>query len=289
MAGKDYYKILGVEKNASADDIKKSFRKLAHEHHPDKGGNADKFKEVSEAYSVLSDEKKRAQYDQFGSAGSGFSGGSQGGFNAQDFGFDFSGFGGGQNFDFDLGDIFGDIFGGRMRRGRNIAIDLELSFSESVFGAQKEIRFSKNVGGKMKEQRFTVTIPVDVDDGQTLRLPNAGEELPGSASGDLHIRLHVRPDPLFRKDGKDLVTELSVRLTDALLGASYHVKTLDGDIELVVPEGTGFGETLRVKGKGIPYGNGKRGDLLVQIGIRMPAKLSKQARKAFEELKREGI
>jgi len=297
MANKDYYKILGVEKNASADDIKKAFRKLALEHHPDKGGNAEKFKEVSEAYSVLGDAAKRAQYDQFGSAGpagAGFNRGQyQGGFNAQDFGFDFSGFQGGQNFDFDLGDIFGDFFGGgfgqRVRKGRNISVDLEISFYESVFGAEKQIRFSKVSGGKMKEEKFTVTIPPDINDGQTLRLPNAGEEIAGGANGDLLIRIHVRDDHLFKKEGKNLVTELNIKLTDAVLGAKYNLKTLDGDIELKVPEGVEFGQMLRVKGKGIPYGNGKRGDLFVKLNIKVPTRLSRDARKNFEGLKSEGI
>ena len=137
--GKDYYKTLGVEKNASQDDIKKAFRKLAHQYHPDKqGGNADKFKEVNEAYSVLSDESKRKQYDTFGSAGPGGFGGGQG-FNPNDFGFDFSGFqqgGFGQGgVEFDLGDIFGDIFGGgrgsrRAPKGADIQVDIDLTFEE---------------------------------------------------------------------------------------------------------------------------------------------------------------
>ena len=306
MANKDYYKILGVEKSASAEDIKKAFRKLALEHHPDKGGNAEKFKEASEAYSVLGDDKKRAQYDQFGSAGpagGGFNGGQyQGGFNAQDFGFDFSGFNTGdfssfgrspEGGDFDLGDIFGEFFGGgfgqRVRKGRNISIDLEISFHESIFGGQKEIRFSKNVDGKMKEQKFTVSIPVDIDDGQTLRLPNAGEPLSGGTNGDLLIRIHVKNDHLFKKEGKNLITELNIKLTDAVLGAKYQLKTLDGDIELKIPEGVGFGDMLRVKGKGIPYGNSKRGDLFVKLNIKIPTRLSKDAKKNFEGLKSEGL
>jgi DnaJ-class molecular chaperone len=294
MASKDYYKILGVEKNASQEDIKKAFRKLALENHPDRGGNAEKFKEASEAYSVLSDEKKRAQYDQFGSAGpaGGFGGGR--GFNPEDFGFDFSNFaqGGAQGFEFDLGDIFGDFFGGgfqRVRKGRNISIDLEISFAESVFGAQKDIRFSKNVDGKMKEQKFSVSIPANIDDSQILRLPNAGESIKDGANGDLLIRIHVRHDPLFAKQGRDILTELHLKLTDAVLGGKFPLKTLDGDIELKVPEGTQFGEMLRVKGKGIPYGKGSRGDLLVKINVKMPNRLSKKAREDFENLKKEGI
>jgi molecular chaperone DnaJ len=152
---KDYYKTLGVDKKASKDDIKKAFRTLAHKYHPDKGGDAEKFKEINEAYSVLGDDNKRAQYDQFGSAGSQFGGGYGNGFSGFD-GFDFSGFSGfnqgqnGQSFEFDLGDIFGEFFGGngsskkgKTKRGKDIQVDIELSFEDSVFGIEKEIILNK--------------------------------------------------------------------------------------------------------------------------------------------------
>ena len=175
---KDYYKILGVDKNTSKEDIKKAFRKLAHEHHPDKNqGNDTKFKEINEAYTTLSDDQKRQQYDTFGSAGPGGFGGGQGGFNGfnggQGFGgFDFSGFarqqaqgGNGQSFEFDLGDLFGDFFGGgrRPRRGANITVDVQLSFKESVFGLEKELNIIKN---NLSNNGMCVNICVkDVDDG----------------------------------------------------------------------------------------------------------------------------
>ncbi len=364
MANKDYYKTLGVDKNASQEDIKKAFRKLAHEHHPDKGGNAEKFKEVSEAYSVLSDNQKRAQYDTYGSAGPGASGsgfGGQQGYGNGFEGFDFSGFNnsGQGGVEFDLGDIFGDFFGGGQSRkgpkkGRDISIDLELSFSESVFGAEKEIRLTKTsqcktcqgTGGKpgthmdtcsvckgkgkiqeakrsmfgnfmtertcdtceglgkipkekcstcrgygvtKNDESFTVSIPADIDDGQTLRMPGAGEAVKGGVNGDLYIKIHVKHDNFFKKEGKNLVTELNIKITDAVLGATYKLRTLDGEIELKIPEGVEFGQILRVKGKGIPYASGKRGDLLVKINIKLPTKLSKSSKKAFEELKEEGI
>lgn len=361
MANKDYYKILGVSKSADKEDIKKAFRKLAHEHHPDKGGNAEKFKEANEAYSVLSDDKKRSQYDAYGSAGSasGFGGGQyqgQGGFE----GFDFSGFQGAQNVDFDLGDIFGDLFTRRSsgRRapkvGRDISIDLELSFSESIFGAEKTIRLTKdskckvcdgtgaekgtqmsscpNCGGQgviqetknsffgpmvtekvcdvcegsgkipknkcsdchasgvvRKEESFTVKIPADINDGESVRLTGAGESLKGGYSGDLYIKIRVKKDPLFKKEGKNLVTELNIKLTDAVLGAKYSLKTLDGEIELKVPEGAEFGQILRIKGKGVPISSDRRGDLLVKLNIKIPTRLSKQAKKDFENLKGEGL
>lgn len=141
----------------------------------------------------------------------------------------------------------------------------------------------------MKEQKFTVSIPADIDDGQTLRLPDAGEPVAGGANGDLLIRIHVKNDHLFKKDGKNLVTELNIKLTDAVLGAKYNLKTLDGDIELKIPEGVEFGQMLRVKGKGIPYGNGKRGDLFVKINIKTPTRLSRKVKENFENLKKEGM
>jgi DnaJ-class molecular chaperone len=294
---KDYYKTLGVQKNASQDEIKKAFRKLAHEHHPDKqGGNDAKFKEANEAYSVLSDAKKRQQYDQFGSAGPGMGGSGFGGqgFNANDFGFDFSQFTGGMggfgqngSVEFDLNDILGSFFGGgrpRQKRGRNVQVDVDLSFEESIFGAEKDIHFEKG---------FKVKIPAGIENGQTLRLSGAGEKVEGGIAGDLFVRTHVRPHAHFIKQGNDLVTDLDVKLSDALLGAVHTLKTLDGDIALKIPEGVSFGSILRVKGKGVPTTSrgkdGHRGDILVRINIVMPRKLSKDAKKMVEGLKGEGI
>lgn len=368
---KDYYKILGLEKNASQDEIKKAFRKLAHEHHPDKkGGNADKFKEANEAYSVLGDEKKRAQYDQFGSAGpGGFGGGGGAGFNPNDFGFDFSGFqqggGFGQNggVEFDLGDIFGDFFGGgrsaqRVKKGSDIQVDIDLTFEESIFGVEKNLTLNKistcaecdgsgaKKGTKMKtchtctgkgkvtevrrsimgnfqttrtcetchgtgkepeekcpichgtgvhkrNQELKVKIPAAIENGEMIRLTGGGEAVAGGQSGDLYLRVHVKPHPLFRKAGSNLATDITVKLSEALLGTILTLKTLDGDIALKVPEGVTHGETLRVKGKGVPTTprgkDGHRGDIYATIHIAMPKKLSKEAKSAIEQLKREGL
>ncbi len=366
---KDYYKILGVDKNASQDDIKKAFRKLAHEHHPDKkGGDDAKFKEANEAYSVLGDEKKRAQYDQFGSAGPGGAGFGGAGFNPNDFGFDFSGFqqgGFGQNggVEFDLGDIFGDFFGGgrssqRAKRGSDIQVDIDLSFEDSIFGAEKALTLNKisacaecdgsgaKKGSKMKtchtcagkgrvtevrrsimgnfqttrtcetchgsgkepeekcpichgagvtkrNQEIKVKIPPGVETGEMVRLSGAGEAVSGGQPGDLYLRVHVKPHPIFRKAGSNLAADITIKLSEALLGTSLTLKTLDGDIVLKVPEGTTHGDTLRVKGKGVPTTprgkEGHRGDIMVTIRIAMPKKLSKEAKKAIEGLKSEGI
>lgn len=369
---KDYYKILGINKNASKDEVKAAFRKLAHQYHPDKGtGNEAKFKEVSEAYSVLSDDKKRQQYDTFGSADAGgFSaqGGPApgwGGFGqGQDFGgFDFSQFtqgGNGQGFEFDLGDVFGDFFGGggsrrqRVKKGRDITVDLEITFAESVFGVEKEFSLTKPAicsdcggsgakkgtemstcshcagKGKIKETRrsilgnfvtermcekcegqgrlpkekcgtchglgttkkaenLKVKIPADINNGETVRLSGAGEAIKDGVAGDLYINISVRRDSPFRKEGKNIVTEINIKLSDALLGIKYPMKTLDGDIELSIPEGTNNGDILRVREKGVPIDARHRGDLLVKVKIKMPSRLSKVARNAIEELKKEGL
>ena len=358
---KDYYKTLGVEKNASKDDIKKAFRKLAHEHHPDKqGGNESKFKEINEAYDVLSDEKKRSQYDSFGSGA--FNGG-QGFGGEQGFGgFDFSGFqqAQGQGVEFDLGDIFGDIFsgfsGGRSqnRRGRDISIDISLSFKDAVFGVERKVLLNKvstcetcggngakkgsdmdtcgtcNGKGKINEvrrsiigsfsqvktcevchgigkipkekcgtchgkgtlkqdQEITVSIPAGIEHGEMVRLSGMGEAITGGQPGDLYIKIHVERDPQFKKEGNNLVMDLHIKLSDALLGTKIDIKTLDGTITLTIPEGVNFFEVLRVKGKGVPNQNGKRGDILVRILIDIPKKLSKDVKKSVEELRSKGV
>lgn len=297
---KDYYKILGVDKSASKEDIKKSFRKLAHQYHPDKTKNdptaSQKFKEVSEAYSVLSDDTKRKQYDTFGSAGPG--GGGFGGFNpGQGFGgFDFSGFGG-QGFgangvEFDLGDIFSEFFGSgrgrRPRKGATITVDLQISFRESIFGAEKDIAVNK--------EHFSVKIPAGIENGQGLRIPGKGESGEGGP-GDLIVRVWVAEHPKFRKEAFNIVTEIEVKLTTAISGGVVSLETLDGPIELKIPSGTLSGDMLRVKGKGVPYetrgiaggAHSKRGDLIVIIHIVMPKKLSKNAQRLVDELREEGI
>ncbi|MEQ1561403.1 MAG: molecular chaperone DnaJ [Nitrospira sp.] len=357
---KDYYQILGVDKKAQKEEIKKAFRTLAHKYHPDKkGGDDAKFKEINEAYSVLSDDQKRAQYDQFGSAGPSMGGS---GFGGQGFdGFDFSQFtqGNGQGFEFDFGDIFGDVFGGgggrrQAKRGRDISVDIQISFEESVFGVERVILLNKvskcdtcggngaekgselvtcstcNGKGSIREMKRTffgqfesvatceichgtgktpkvkcntchgngilkketeikVKIPSGIDDGEMIRLSGAGEAITGGQSGDLYIKIYVKKDQAFRKEGKNLVMDLGIKLTDALLGGEVTIKTLDGDIKVKIPEGVTHGEILRIKGKGVPYEKGYRGDILIKININIPKKLSRDARKTIEELKKEGL
>lgn len=288
MNNKDYYKILGIEKSATHDEIKKAFRKLAHQHHPDKqGGDDAKFKEASEAYSVLGDEKKRKQYDQFGS---GFSNMGGGGFNqSQGFGgFDFSGFQQGRGFnssdvEFDLNDVFSAFFGGgarRPRKGRNVRVDTEITFKESIFGVEKEVRTGDS-------KKLTVKIPPGIDSGTTLRVAGRGEPLEGGQPGDLHIFVFVNPDSRFSKQGMNIVTETKISLSLSLLGGEKLIPTLDGDLTLKIPDRVQHGEVLRVKGKGVPDERGRRGDLYVRILVDVSKKLSREARKHIEALKEE--
>lgn len=357
---KDYYDILGVTKSASEEDIKRAFRKLAQKFHPDKkGGDEAKFKEVSEAYSVLSDKKKRAEYDTYGKT---FAGGNPGGAGAGFGGFDFSNFQqgfNGQNVEFDLGDIFGDIFGGGAAaggrpRGRDISIDIELSFKESVFGADRRVLISKiavcdlcegtgakkgskmiscktcNGKGEIRETRNTffgnftsarlcptcngrgevpetvcekcrgdgvvkrqeeihITVPSGVQDGEMIRMPGRGEAAKGGGAGDLYVKLHVKKDGAFSRDGSNLLTALPIKLTDALLGGEYRIRTLDGEEVVTVPAGVVHGESVRIRGKGVPNPRGGRGDLLVRIDIEFPKKLSKTARDLIDKLRTEGL
>jgi molecular chaperone DnaJ len=351
---KDYYEVLGVDKKATKDDIKKAFHKLAHKYHPDKSsGDAEKFKELSEAYSILSDDKKRAEYDSYG-RNFGTSGNGSAGFGAQ--GFDFSQFQdmfqGGFGFDFgDMGDFFG---GGGMRRGRDISIDLEISFKESVFGTKRTVLLAKvgtcdtcngsgakpgteleickicNGAGKVhettnsifgqitmqqtcrachgrgkvpkekcttcrgegvyrKQEEIDIAVPSGIDGGEMIRLTGSGEAVPGGAAGDLYVKIHVTPDPRYKKEGINIITDLSVKLSDALLGANYKIATLDGEEMVSVPAGVTHGEMLAIKGKGIPTSRGKRGDFIVRVKITLPQKLSKTAKGLIEKLKEEGI
>ncbi len=360
---KDYYESLGVDKKASKEEIKKAFRTLAHKYHPDKkGGDDKKFKEINEAYSVLSDENKRSQYDMYGSAGANMGGnpGQGGGFGG--FGdFDFSQFtqgGSGNGVEFDLGDIFGDVFGGGRRaqakRGRDISIDLELSFEDSIFGVERNVLLNKvskcdtcggsgaekgsemvtcnicngrgqirevkrtffgqfettgpceecHATGKIpkekchtchgkgvfkKESEIKVKIPAGIDNGEMIRLTGGGEAVTGGQTGDLYIKIYVKKHSVFRKEGNNLVMDLNVKLSDALLGAEQGIQTLDGEIKVKIPEGVAIGEILRIKGKGVPYDKNHRGDILIKLHIQIPKRLSKDSKKAIEVLKNEGL
>lgn len=292
MSNKDYYNILGVSKSASKEEIKKAYRKLAHKYHPDKkDGDESKFKEVNEAYSILSNDQKRAQYDQFGANFQGFQGGGAGagGFG----GFDFSQFTqNSQNVDIDLNDILGSFFGGRgggfrrQRKGADIAIDTEIEFRDSILGVSKKINVSRRDGSK---EEIAVNIPPGIDAGEMLRYKGKGESIEDGIPGDLYIKIHVKKHPTLVKDGVHLFTEQNIKITEALLGTKKEIDSVDGKITIKIPEGVRHGELLRIGGKGVPITTTRSGDLLVKINIETPKKLSKKARKAIEELQSEGL
>lgn len=287
----DYYKVLGIEKTASADEIKKAFRKLAQQLHPDKPtGDEKKFKEINEAYTVLSNPEKRKQYDTFGSAdgaGQGFNGGQ--GFG----GFDFSGFQqgfNGQHVDFDLGDIFSQFFGGGMKRtpkGQNITIDTTITFKESVFGVTQTLSFFKKKDSKKHE--VTINIPAGIEDGQRIKMTGNGEPIDNGNPGDLLIIVHVQKHPYLQKNGYHLEMELRLLPTELILGTKKQIEGVDRKIDIKIPERTMPGEIFKVKGEGIKYSQHTRGDLYIVVALDIPKKLDKKARKLLEELRELGV
>jgi curved DNA-binding protein len=283
---RDYYESLGVGRDASADDIRSAYRKLARKYHPDvnkEEGAEDRFKEVSEAYEVLRDPEKRERYDRLGanwkrgqdvSGAEGFEGfGRGGGFSAG--GGDFGGdFGGG-----DFSDLFEGLFGRGGRRGgggfegftvrNDREAVLDLSLEEAVAGGRRRLSFGDGPD-------FEVNIPPGIRDGQRLRVP--------SEDGDIYLRIRIRPHPRFRLEGRDVHVDLPVAPWEAALGAKVPVKTLDGSILNVrVPPGSSTGRRLRLKGQGLPDPRGP-GDLYAVVKIEVPKKLTKQEKELFEKL-----
>ena len=317
MAGLDYYKLLGVGKDASSAEIKKAYRKLAMKYHPDKNkGNKEaeeKFKQISEAYAVLSDAEKRKNYDMFGSEGfhqrfsqedifRNFSFQDVGGSLGEDllsrlFGFKSSGKS--SAFSFSSGgsqsDIFSNPGGGfsqqfhrpRPKKGRNIKYRLPVTLEEVFHGGQKKI--SINTGSTIDE--INVKIPPGIPAGKKLRV--AGKGQPGSAGaprGDLLLEIDVQPHPVFKRQGDDLLMNYSIKLSQALLGTSITISTFDGIRKVRVPQGTQPNTKIRLKGCGIPkMGKTTRGDLYVSIQIALPKTLSSNQKKLVEKLADEGF
>ncbi len=279
---KDFYKILGIGKSASGDEIKKKYRSLARELHPDKNkGDAaleEKFKAVSEAYDILSDGKKRAEYDQ---AREMFERGGartpQGGQNYQ--GGDFSDVFGGGN----PQDIFANLFGGGGRRGPRKGQDLQteatITFKEAAFGTTLELRLSADGG---PSQNISARVPTGVNDGAKIRVKGKGAK--GEAgSGDLFILLHVKAHALYSRKGENIAITVPVSFTEAALGADIKVPTLTGEeVTLRLAPGTSNGRVLRVKGRGITKGS-ITGDLLVTVEVQVPAKLEGAALAALQK------
>ena len=367
---KDYYNILGVAKNAPDEDIKKAYRKLAHEHHPDKpGGNEAKFKEINEAYQVLSDRTKRAQYDRFGSAepagAGGFGGVQWGGFGGQP---NWGGFGFDPQDAPDMGD-FGDIFesifegfGGKPRRktyekGSDLEIQEPITLEEAFHGVHKILKIRtfvqcaecKGKGaepgsgfekcsvcdgrGEIREQRRTffgtfsqvkicakchgvgespkhscrkckgsgrveesrevgINILPGIEDNQLIKMNGAGEAGErGTATGDLYVRIRVRPHSVFARHGADLMVSRELDILDLVLGKKIEIPTIaGGKVSIEIPAGFNLKENLRVAGEGMPrFGSYGRGDLLVNFIIKAPKKPSAKMKKILEDLEREGL
>ena len=360
MANKrDYYEVLGLSKGCSEDDIKSAYRKLAKKYHPDlnkEPGAEEKFKEVQEAYEVLSDSSKRAKYDQFGHAAFDQNGGDAG------FG-GFSGFGGGFQ-DVDLGDIFGSFFGGGRssssrqqtgpQKGKDSFISIKISFMDAIKGTKIELpvtydepctkcggsgaRSSSDIencrtcGGRgyvtqrtktflgvmekqaicpacqgsgktikvkcdacqgkgynRKKINVEVTIPAGIQNGQQIRVAGKGSRgYNGGPNGDLYIEVNIQQDNIFKRDGDNIHIDLSISLVDACLGGTVDIPTVNGDVELVIPEGTQHGQVLKIKGKGAKnLRSGQYGDEFVHIIVKTPTKLTneqKELLKKFNEI-----
>jgi molecular chaperone DnaJ len=290
---RDYYDILGVQKGASQDDIKKAFKKAALKYHPDReGGDEKKFKEAGEAYEVLSDEQKRAAYDQFGHSagaanaggpgGNPFAGGNPfgGGFDGVQF--DFSGAGG-------FGDIFSEIFGGMRNRPRDVQVALAIDFDEAVSGTTRELnlRVMDRTTGERKSETVKVKIPAGIDNGQSIRMAGKGEHGQGGSRGDLYVEIHVREPKGFERHGASLVSRVKIDMVDAALGTEIDIKTLEGEITIKVPAGTQPGKTLKLTGKGMPIpGTHRHGDHLVEVLVEVPHKLSHKQKQALEEYRK---
>ncbi|MCP1726996.1 molecular chaperone DnaJ [Natronospira proteinivora] len=352
MSKRDYYEVLGVEKDASEADIKKAYRRMAMKFHPDRNpGDQDteaRFKEVKEAYEALSDPQKRAAYDQFGHAGAeaGFGGGGGPG----------GGFGGGgaDAFSDIFGDVFGDIFGGAGRRGGRsrvfrgadlryrLKVDLEQAVQGDTIqitvpgtrecevcdgsgaepgsqpetcdtcGGMGQVRMQQgffsvqqtcpSCGGDGKiikdpckachgrgrvreEKKLSVRIPEGVDTGDRIRLAGEGEAGEnGGPPGDLYVEVHVRPHPIFQRDGNDLLCEVPISFGTAVLGGEVEVPTLDGRVNLKIPAETQSNKLFRLRGKGVkPVRGGPRGDLLCRVTVETPVKLNKHQKELLEE------
>lgn len=358
----DYYEILGVSRDASQEEIKKAYRKLAHEHHPDKGGDEEEFKKINKAYQVLSDEKKRAQYDKYGEVpGAGAGAGGRRRTSGQGFGREQFSFG-------NLEDILSQVFGGgfqggagtrtrtKTKKGQDIKVDVTLDLKDTLKDQKKTITLNKYVqcshcngsgaepgsdtkqcstcGGSGKveqvkrtplgsmttvtvcpecngkgtipeqecnechgegrikqEQEFQFTIPAGISSEQVLRFEGEGHQPEGEGKpGDLYVRIFVKEKAGFERKGDDLYITKEISISQAALGDRVEVDTLEEKAELSIPAGSQEGDTLKIKGKGIPKFSGfGRGDLYVQLKVNVPSNLTSEQRELLEKLREKGL
>lgn len=289
MSKRDYYEILGLKKSASADEIKKAYRKLAVKYHPDKNPGdksaEDKFKEATEAYEILSDAQKRSRYDQFGHAGvgndsgnpfarSGTSGNPFGNFNGQEFQFNFGGAGG-------FEDILSSIFGfnaSRTPRGSDFRTSVSITFEESIFGTEKSL--------KLQDKTFKVKIPAGIEDGMSIRLSGKGGPAPtGGEPGDLYVQIRVKPHKTLTREGIIILSQQKISMVDAALGTEISVDTVDGPIIMKIPSGTQSGTPFKLSGHGAPlmHSDDARGPHIVTIIVETPKNLSKKQKDLLKQ------
>lgn len=294
---KEYYHVLGLKKGATPEEIKKAYRKLAVKYHPDKnpGNNEaeEKFKEINEAYAVLSDPQKKTQYDQFGSSGF------HQRYSQEDI---FRGFDVGDLFKdagFGTDDIFSRIFGGGGRRpggfghgggprkGEDFAMELSITFREAYDGGEKRVAFMRE--GQREE--LAVKIPAGIESGAKLRIGGkGGGGSAGGPAGDLYLTVKVGSDATFEREGDDIIVSRDVRFSEATLGAALEVPTLEGTKRIKIPAGIQPSTKVRLKGLGFPHqGKAGRGDLYVKIGVRIPEQLTGPQRELLEQLAEKGL
>ncbi len=305
MSQKDLYQTLGVSRTATAEEIKKAYRKLAMQYHPDKNPGdkraEDKFKEITQAYDVLSDQEKRTNYDRFGQADfQGFQGFGRGAGAAGAGGFG-GNYGGGQYTGADFQDIFGDVFGDifgqargstrggstrRPQKGADLRYTLNVTLEESALGTEKVISFFRQNKGKEESAKISVKVPAGIKEGQRLKLSSEGDTpSAGGAAGDLYVIIQIQDHPLFKRDQDDILLELPLNFTDAILGTTVEIPTLTGQVALKIPAGTHTGQLFRLKSKGIPKSkHSDGGDMIVKIIVDTPQGISGKDRELIEQL-----